>query len=412
MAAAERVVVTGIGALTPLGLDAASSWEALVAGKGGAGPVAAFDASSFLTTFACEVKGFDPERFAERRVARRMDRFAQLALGAARMAVEDAGLDVAAEADRVGVSLASGIGGIRSFQEGYATLLERGPERMNPLSIPLILPNMGAGWLSIELGAKGPALAECTACAASTMSVGVALDTIRVGRADVMLAGGAEAAITEMALGGFAATRAISRRNDDPEHASRPFDAERDGFVVGEGAAVLVLEREDHARARGARILAELAGYGASADAHHMTEPEPTGEGQAAAVRSALADAGASAADVDYINAHATSTPVGDAAETTAIKRALGDRAYEIPVSSTKGATGHCFGAAGAIEAVFSVQALVHQTVPPTINYTVPDPACDLDIVPNEARKQELGLVLSNGFGFGGHNACLAFRRV
>jgi 3-oxoacyl-[acyl-carrier-protein] synthase II len=410
--APPNVVVTGIGAVTPLGLDAATSWSALLAGKSGGGPVEAFDASPFLTKFACEVKGFDPENWIERRVARRMDRYAQLALAAAYMAVEDAQLDIAAEPQRVGVSLASGIGGIRSFQEGYGTLLERGPERMNPLSIPLILPNMGAGWLSIELGAKGPALAECTACAASTMSVGVALDTIRAGRADVMLAGGAEAAVTEMALGGFAATRAISRRNDDPEHASRPFDLERDGFVVGEGAAVLVLEREDHARARGARILCHLAGYGASADAHHMTEPEPSGEGQCAAMHSALADAGASASEVDYVNAHATSTPVGDAAETTAIKLALGDRALEIPVSSTKGATGHCFGAAGAIEAVFCVQALVDQAVPPTINYVTPDPRCDLDIVPNEARRQPLELVLSNGFGFGGHNACLAFRRA
>jgi 3-oxoacyl-[acyl-carrier-protein] synthase II len=335
-----------------------------------------------------------------------------MALAAGRMAVADAGLDIAANPTRVGVSIASGIGGIRSFQEGYGVLYDRGPDRMNPLTIPLILPNMGAGWLSIELGARGPALSECTACAASTMSIGVALDTIRAGRADVILAGGAEAAVTELALGGFAATRAISRRNDDPTGASRPFDATRDGFVVGEGAGILVLETEEHARARGARILAELAGYGASADAHHMTEPEPTGAGQSAAIAGALADAGASAADVDYVNAHATSTPVGDAAETTAIKLALGERAMQIPVSSTKGATGHCFGAAGAIEAVFSVQTLMHQVVPPTINYHHADPACDLDVVPNEAREAELELVISNGFGFGGHNACLAFRRA
>jgi 3-oxoacyl-[acyl-carrier-protein] synthase II len=406
-----RVVVTGIGAVTPLGNDAASSWQALVAGRSGAGPVTAFDPSPFATTFACEVKDFDPEQWIERRVARRMDRYAQLALAAGRMAVDDAQLDIAAHSTRVGVSLASGIGGIRSFQEGFATLRDRGPDRMNPLTIPTILPNMGAGWLSIELGARGPALSECTACAASTMSVGVALDTIRAGRADVILAGGGEAAITELALGGFAATRAISRRNDDPEGASRPFDATRDGFVVGEGAAVLVLETEEFARARGARILAELAGYGASADAHHMTEPEPTGAGQCAAIASALADAGATAADVDYVNAHATSTPVGDAAETTAIKLALGERAMQIPISSTKGATGHCFGAAGAIEAVFCVQTLMEQVVPPTINYHHPDPACDLDVVPNEAREAALELVISNGFGFGGHNACLAFRR-
>ncbi|MDX6503574.1 MAG: 3-oxoacyl-[acyl-carrier-protein] synthase, partial [Gaiellaceae bacterium] len=396
---APRVVVTGIGALTPLGNDAASSWTALVAGKSGAGPVTAFDASPYLTKFACEVKDFDPEQWIERRVARRMDRYAQLAVAAGRMAVEDAGLDISANPTRVGVSLASGIGGIRSFQEGYGTLLTRGPERMNPLTIPTILPNMGAGWLSIELGARGPALSECTACAASTMSIGVALDTMRAGRCDVMLAGGAEAAVTELALGGFAATRAISRRNDDPEGASRPFDATRDGFVVGEGAAVMVLETEQHAQARGARVLAELAGYGASADAHHMTEPEPSGAGQSAAILSALEDSGATPADVDYVNAHATSTPVGDAAETTAIKLALGERAMQIPISSTKGATGHCFGAAGAIEAVFSVQALMHQLVPPTINYEHPDPACDLDVVPNEARAADLAFVISNGFG-------------
>jgi 3-oxoacyl-[acyl-carrier-protein] synthase II len=407
-----KVVVTGLGAVTPLGLDAASSWEALVAGGSGGAPVTAFDPSPFATQFACEVKGFDPEQWIERRVARRMDRYAQLALAAARMAVDDAQLDIAANPTRVGVSLASGIGGIRSFQDGFATMAERGPDRMNPLTIPLILPNMGAGWMSIELGTRGPALSECTACAASTMSIGVALDTIRLGRADVILAGGAEAAVSEMALGGFAATRAISRRNDDPAGASRPFDATRDGFVVGEGAAVLVLETEEHAKARGARILAELAGYGTTADAHHMTEPEPTGAGQSAAVIQAIADAGATAADVDYVNAHATSTPVGDAAETTAIKLALGERAFQIPVSSTKGATGHCFGAAGAIEAVFSVQALLNQVVPPTINHHHADPACDLDVVPNEARDGELELVLSNGFGFGGHNACLAFRRV
>src|SRR4051794_24318005 len=407
-----KVVVTGIGSVNPLGNDAASSWSALVAGASGAGPVTAFDPTPYATTFACEVKGFDPERWIERRVARRMDCYAQMALAAARMAVDDARLDIAAEPFRVGVSLASGIGGIKSFQDGFRTLFERGPDRMNPLTIPMILPNGGAGWLSTGRAARGPALSECTACAASTMSVGVALDTIRAGRADVILAGGAEAAVTEMALAGFAATRAISRRNDDPGHASRPFDATRDGFVVGEGAAVLVLETEEHAKARGARILCELAGYGATADAHHMTEPEPSGAGQSAAIAQALADAGATPADVDYVNAHATSTPVGDAAETTAIKIALGERAYEIPVSSTKGATGHCFGAAGSIEAVFCVQALVDQVVPPTINYHHPDPACDLDIVPNEAREAELELVLSNGFGFGGHNACLAFRRA
>src|SRR4051812_5154400 len=407
-----KVVVTGIGSVNPLGNDAASSWGAVVAGKSGAGPVTAFDPSPYATTFACEVKDFDPEQWIERRVARRMDRYAQLALAAGRMAVEDAQLDISANPTRVGVSLASGIGGIRSFQEGYGTLITRGPDRMNPLTIPQILPNMGAGWLSIELGARGPALSECTACAASTMAIGTALDTMRAGRCDVMLAGGAEAAVTELALGGFAATRAISRRNDDPEAASRPFDATRDGFVVGEGAAVLVLETEEHAVGRGARILAELAGYGVSADAHHMTEPEPNGAGQSAAVRSALEDAGIGAADVDYVNAHATSTPVGDAAETMAIKLALGERALQIPISSTKGATGHCFGAAGAIEAVFSVQALLSQMVPPTINYEFPDPACDLDIVPNEARAAELDVVISNGFGFGGHNACLAFRRV
>jgi 3-oxoacyl-[acyl-carrier-protein] synthase II len=404
---APRVVVTGIGALTPLGNDAASSWTALVAGKSGAGPVTAFDASPYLTKFACEVKDFDPEQWIERRVARRMDRYAQLAVAAGRMAVEDAGLDISANPTRVGVSLASGIGGIRSFQEGYGTLLTRGPERMNPLTIPTILPNMGAGWLSIELGARGPALSECTACAASTMSIGVALDTMRAGRCDVMLAGGAEAAVTELALGGFAATRAISRRNDDPEGASRPFDATRDGFVVGEGAAVMVLETEQHAQARGARVLAELAGYGASADAHHMTEPEPSGAGQSAAILSALEDSGATPADVDYVNAHATSTPVGDMLEVAGLRSALGDHPV---LTATKSLIGHLLGAAGAVESIATILAMRDGIVPPTINLDDPEDGL-LDVVAHKARHLDIPAALNNSYGFGGHNVALIFTR-
>jgi 3-oxoacyl-[acyl-carrier-protein] synthase II len=335
-------------------------------------------------------------------------------LAAARQAETDSGIDISKEPERVGASVATGIGGLRSYQDCYDILLKRGPDRVSPFSIPSIIPNMGAGWVSIELGTKGPLMSECTACAASNMAIGDAADAIRMGRADIMLAGGTEAPITEVGIAGFDAMRALSRRNDDPARASRPFDRARDGLVMGEAAAILVLEELDHAQARGATIYGELAGYGVSSDAAHMTEPDPTGENPARAMRMALEDAGVQPTDVGYINAHATSTPLGDASETRVIKKALGEEhAKRTPVSSTKGATGHCFGAAGAIEAVFTTLAVRDRKVPPTINYEAEDPECDLDYIPNESRDApDLDVALSNSFGFGGHNASIVIRRL
>ena len=408
----RRVVITGMGAVTPLGNDAETFWENLVAGKSGAAAIEAFDPSEFAVHFACELKGFDPTNWIERRKARRMDRFAQMILAAARMAEEDSGIDIAAETERIGVSVATGIGGLQAFQDCYDQLLERGPDRVNPFSIPAIIPNMGAAWVSMELGTRGPLSSECTACAASNMSIGDALDHIRLGRADAMFAGGTEAGITKVGIGGFGAMRALSRRNDDPEKASRPFDAERDGFVMGEAGGIVVLEELEHAKQRGAKIYAELAGYGLSSDAQHITEPDPTGKHPARAMRMAMEDAGIAPDDIDYINAHGTSTPLGDASETRVIKIALGDeKARATPISSTKGATGHCLGASGAIEAIISTLAVQRDVVPPTINYEVPDPECDLDYIPNEAREWTTDVALSNNFGFGGHNACLVIRK-
>jgi 3-oxoacyl-[acyl-carrier-protein] synthase II len=339
-----------------------------------------------------------------------MDRFTHLVLAAAYQARDDAKLDIRAEAERIGASIATGIGGIRSFQECYDTLLQKGPDRVNPFSIPAIIPNLGAGWVSIMLGTQGPLSAQCTACAASNMAIGDGLDSIRLGRADVMLCGGTEAAVNEVGIAGFAAMRALSQRNDDPEHASRPFDAERDGFVMGEAAAVLVLEELEHAQRRGAKIYAEVSGYGLSSDANHITEPDPTGPVRAFAM--ALNDAGAAKDSIDYINAHATSTPIGDASETKMLKLALGEEnARKTPVSGTKGATGHCLGGAGAIEATFTVLAVHDGKLPPTINYEVEDPECDLDYVPNEARDAVVNTAVTNSFGFGGHNACLVFEK-
>jgi 3-oxoacyl-[acyl-carrier-protein] synthase II len=408
----RRVVITGLGAVTPLGNDAETFWENLVAGKSGAAEITAFDHSPFLVHFGCELKDFDPTQWIEKRTARRMDRFAQMILAAARMAEQDSGIEIAPETDRIGVSVATGIGGLQSFQDCYDTLLERGPDRVNPFSIPAIIPNMGAAWVSMQLGTRGPLSSQCTACAASNMAIGEALDAIRLGRADVMLAGGTEAGITPVGIGGFAAMRALSRRNSDPERASRPFDAERDGFVMGEAGAIVVLEELEHAKDRGAKIYAELAGYGVSSDAQHITEPDPSGRHPARAMRMAMDDAGVSPEDIDYINAHGTSTPLGDASETRVIKIALGeDKAYKTPVSSTKGATGHCLGGSGAIEAIISVLAVQRDIVPPTINYEVPDPECDLDYIPNASRETPVEVALSNNFGFGGHNACLVIKK-
>jgi 3-oxoacyl-[acyl-carrier-protein] synthase II len=409
----RRVVITGLGAITPLGNDVQTTWETLISGGSGAGPITQFDTTDFPVTFACEVKDFVPGDWVDHKQARRMDRFAQLIVAAARQAESDSGLDISKESDRVGAAIATGIGGLKSYQDCYDTLRDRGPDRVNPFAIPAIIPNMGAGWVSIELGTRGPLMSECTACAASNMAIGDAMDEIRLGRADVMFAGGTEAPITEVGIAGFDAMRALSRRNGDPAQASRPFDLQRDGLVMGEAAAVLVLEELGHAKARGAKIYAELVGYGISSDASHMTEPDPTGENPARAMSMALKDAGVDPTEVGYVNAHATSTPLGDSAETRVIKLAFGEEhARKLAVSSTKGATGHCFGAAGAVEAVFSVLALADRKAPPTINYEVADPDCDLDYVPNVARDlPDLDVVVSNSFGFGGHNASLVLRR-
>ena len=408
----RRVVITGLGAVTPLGNDVRSSWKQLVAGRGAAGPITAFDTTGFAVTFACEAKDFEPTQSIERKQARRMDRFAQMIVAAAHQARTDAGLEVEHERDRVGVSVATAMGGLESFEDACETLIKRGPGRVNPFAIPTIIPNMGAAQISIELGTNGPLTSQCTACAASTMAIGDGLDAIRLGRADVMLAGGSEAPITRVGIAGFSAMRALSQRNDDPEHASRPFEAGRDGFVMGEAGAVLVLEELVHATRRGARIYAELVGYGVSSDAQHLTEPDPTGQSPARAMRMAFADAGVSPDQIDYINAHGTSTPLGDASETRVIKRALGEHlARKVAISSTKGATGHCLGAAGAVEAIFCTLAIHEGVLPPTINYETPDPECDLDYIPNEAREAEVGVAVSNSSGFGGHNASIVLRR-
>jgi 3-oxoacyl-[acyl-carrier-protein] synthase II len=408
----RRVVITGVGMVTALGNDPESTWKNLVAGKSGAGPITQFDASEYPVRFACEANDFDPTEWIERKQARRMDRFSQLALSAARMAEADSGFSVEAAPDRVGAAVATGIGGLSAFEDCFQNLLERGPDRTSPFSIIQIIPNMAAAWISMELGTRGPLATETTACAASNMAIGDGMDAIRLGRADAMFCGGTEAPITRVGIAGFTAMRALSQRNDDPERGSRPFDADRDGFVMGEAGAVLVLEELEHARARGAKIHAELLGYGVSSDATHVTEPDPTGKNPARAMTMAFADAGISPGDVDYVNAHGTSTPLGDPAETRVLKIALGEEnAYRTPVSSTKGATGHTLGAAGAVEAIFTIFALQHGLLPPTINYETPDPTCDLDYIPNEARPDELKIGVSNSFGFGGHNACVVFRR-
>jgi 3-oxoacyl-[acyl-carrier-protein] synthase II len=403
------VVITGLGAVTPLASDLETTWSGLLAGEGGCAPISAFPLDGQSVRIDCEAAGFEPTLWLDRRTLRRTDRFAQLAVAAARMAETDSALDIAREPDRIGASIATAQGGVASLA---ACCAEAATRRIQPSLVTAFMPNMAAGWVSMELGLQGPITAPCTACAASAMAIGNGYDAIRLGRAEAMLCGGSEAGITPLAMAGFAAMRALSRRNDDPAHASRPFDADRDGFVMGEGAAVVVLEELEHARSRGATIYAELAGYGTTSDAYHMTEPDPAGAGQARAIQLALADAALNPADVDYINAHASSTGIGDQTETAAIKLALGDDAARaIPISSIKGATGHCLGAAGAIEAAVTILALRDQILPPTINYETPDPACDLDCIPNVARRHRVDVALSNSFGFGGHNAVIAFTR-
>jgi 3-oxoacyl-[acyl-carrier-protein] synthase II len=405
-------VVTGLGMVSPIGNSVEDSWQALLAGRSGAAAISRFDAGDLATRFACEVKGLDVGEFVDHKSARRMDRCAHLVLAAARQAESDSGLDVASIAEGVGTAIGTALGGVGSFEECVVQMIRRGPARVSPFSIVQTLPNLAAGWVSIELGTRGPLLSESTACAASNMALGDGLDAIRLGRADVMFCGGTEAPVTAVAVASFGAMRALSLRNDDPATASRPFDGGRDGFVLAEGAAVVVLEELEHARARGARIYAELIGYGVSSDANHVSDPDPVGANPARALRMALTDAGVEADEVGYVNAHGTSTPAGDAAETQVLKLALGDdKAYRTPVSSTKGATGHTLGASGAVEAVFTVLALQRGVLPPTINQTNTDPDCDLDYIAHTAREEQVEVAVSNSFGFGGHNTAVVFRR-
>ncbi len=405
----RRVVITGIGLVSPLGIGKDDAWAAAVAGTSTGGPITNFDASRLTTRIACEQPGFVPEDFMERRSARRMERFSQFAVAAARLALDDARFDAAPERHRVGVYIGSGIGGLQVFVDQTAVLLERGPERISPLFIPLMIPNMAAAQVSMALGLQGPLLATVSACATSNHAIGEAFDSIRLGRADAILAGGTETSITEMGIASFNAMRALSTRNDDPATASRPFDLNRDGFVMGEAGAVLVLEEAEHAAARGAHVYAEVLGYGLSGDAHHLTEPDPSGEAPAAAMRMALIDAEVDPATVDYVNAHATSTPVGDPNEVRVIRMALGDdNAARCLVSSTKSMHGHCLGAAGGLEVALTALAVNTGIVPPTINVAELDPDCvGVDHVLDEARRAPLRTAISNAFGFGGHNAAI-----
>jgi 3-oxoacyl-[acyl-carrier-protein] synthase II len=406
----RRVVVTGLGVVSPLGLTVEETWTALCAGRSGIGPITRFDTEDFPVTIAGEVKGFDPARYIDKKDVKKMDTFIHYACAAGHMAFADAGLrmDVVGP-ERVGVYIGSGIGGLQAIEEWHRVLQEKGPKRITPFFIPMTIINMASGQLAIQLGAKGPNSAAVTACATGNHCIGDAFRLVQRGDADLMIAGGTEAAITPLSVAGFAASRALSTRNDDPARASRPFDRDRDGFVIGEGAGVVVLETLESAQRREAKIYAEIVGYGASADAYHITAPPDDGEGAVRCMRAALHDAGAKPEDVGYINAHATST-MADAIETRAIKTVFG-AATKVAVSSTKSMTGHLLGAAGGVEAVFSILALHREILPPTINLTNPDPACDLDYVPNTARRARVDVTLSNSFGFGGVNACLVFRR-
>ena len=408
----RRVVMTGAGAVTPVGNTAEEFWASLLAGRSGIGPITRFDASQMPTRIAGEIKGFDPLKYIDKKDDRKFDRFLKYAVASAVMAVEDAGLKTdRVDATRFGVLVGSGIGGIETLLEQYAILTEKGPDRVSPFFVPMIIVNMASGVISMRFGARGPNSSVVTACATGNHAIGDAMRIIQRGDADVMIAGGAEAIIVPLTIAGFCQMKAMSTRNDDPTKASRPFDAERDGFVCGEGGGLVVLESLEHARAREARIYAEIVGYGMTGDAHHMTAPDPEGDGAARAMAAALRDATLEPSSVGYINAHGTSTPYNDKFETIAIKRVFGGHAKKLAVSSTKSMTGHLLGAAGGIEAIATAFALHHGMLPPTMNYEKPDPDCDLDYIPNQARKQEIEVALSNAFGFGGTNATLAFKK-
>lgn len=408
----RRVVVTGIGMISPLGIGNDATWQGLVEGRSGIGPITKFDASEYACRIAGEVQGFDPETWIEKKEVKKSDTFIHYAIVAAQLAVDDARFDPASEdPDRVGVIIGSGIGGLPLIEEMHRKLVDRGPSRISPFFIPGLIVNLAAGQISIRFHCKGPSSAPATACASGAHAIGDAFRIIQRNEADVMFAGGSEAVVTPLAVGGFAAMRALSTRNDDPTHASRPWDKERDGFVMGEGAGVLILEEREHALARGASIYCELAGYGMTSDAYHITSPSEDGDGMARVMRRALDDAGLETSAIDYINAHGTSTPVGDRTETRAIKTVFGDDAYKVAISSTKSMTGHLLGAAGGLESAIAAMTVKTGIIPPTINYEFPDPECDLDYVPNTARTKDVRHVLSNSFGFGGTNATLIFSR-
>jgi 3-oxoacyl-[acyl-carrier-protein] synthase II len=409
---AQRVVITGLGAVTALGRSAEALWKACLSGCSGVSPISGFDPTSYTTRFAAEIKDWDASPYMDRKEARRMDRFIQFAVAASKLALEDSGLQIQEDnRDRVGVYIGSGIGGLASIEEQHKILLERGPSRITPFLIPGIICDMGAGMVSILLGARGPNSCVTTACATGTNSIGDAYHILRRGDADAMIAGGTEACITPLGMAGFCAARSLSTRNEEPERASRPFDAGRDGFVMGEGSGIVVMETLEAAQARGARIYAEIVGYGMSGDAYHITAPAPQGEGAARAMRAALHSAGMLPTEIDYINAHGTSTDLNDKNETAAIKAVLGEHAYQIPISSTKSMTGHLIGAAGAVEAILCALTLRDGLIAPTINYETPDPDCDLDYVPNQPRQGDIRVAMSNSFGFGGHNATIILKR-
>lgn len=410
MARQPRVVITGMGAVTPLGLDVPGLWQGIKEARSAVAPITSFDASAFDTKIAAEVKGFDPSSVMDRKEARRTDRVIQFAIAATAEALRNAELEITpANGERVGVLIGSGIGGIATLSEAFRTLFERGPGRVSPFTVPMMIADMPGGMVSIRWGAKGPNYAPVSACATSGNAIGEAAAIIRRGDADVMIAGGAEAGIVPIAIAAFNAAQALSERNDEPERASRPFDATRDGFVMGEGAGVLILERLEHAQARGAPILAEVLGYGTTADAYHITMPDELGTGAARAMELAIRQAGLTPADIDYLNAHGTSTPANDRLETIAIKKVFGEHAYRLPVSSSKSQFGHLLGAAGAVEAIVTILAMREGLLPATINYQTPDPECDLDYVPNTPRPATITYAMSNSFGFGGHNVSLLF---